>query len=93
MLAFWDVCKHIHEHKKQKTKEEKSLWGRKYGLLARQIIRKQGEHIVKKSESAVICLFYITNLTFLRIWGSEFGIRNWYTGSKIALDMALVLLA
>ena len=30
-----------------------------------------------------------TNLTFLRIWGSEFGIPNQYTCSKIALDMAL----
>ena len=50
MLAFWDVCKHSHEHEKQKTKEGKSLWGRKYGLLVRQIIRKQGEHIVEKSE-------------------------------------------
>ena len=50
MLAFWDVCKHSHEHKKQKAKEEKSLWGCKYGLLAQQIIRKQGEHIVEKSE-------------------------------------------
>ena len=49
MLAIWDVCRHSHEHKKQKTKE-KSLWGRLYGLLARQIIRKQGEHIVEKSE-------------------------------------------
>ena len=39
-----------HEHEKQKTKEEKSLWFRKYGLLARQIIRKQGDHIVEKSE-------------------------------------------
>ena len=50
MLAFWNVCKHSHEHEKQKTKEEKSLWGRKYGLLARQIIRKQGEYIVEKNE-------------------------------------------
>ena len=50
MLAFWDVCKHSHENEKQKMKEEKSLWGRKYGLLARQIIKKQGEHIVEKSE-------------------------------------------
>ena len=50
MLAFWDVCKHSHEHRKQKTKEEKSLWGRKHGLLAQQIITKQGEHIVEKSE-------------------------------------------
>ena len=56
MLAFWDVCKHSHEHEKQKTKEGKSLWGRKYGLLVRQIIRKQGEHIVEKSEWSVICL-------------------------------------
>ena len=30
-----------------------------------------------------------TNLTFLRIWGSEFGIPNQYTCSKIALVMAL----
>ena len=59
MLAFWDVCKNRHEHEKQKTKEEKSLWGCKYGLLARQIIRKQVEHIVEKSEWSVICLFYI----------------------------------
>ena len=59
MLTFWDVCKHNHEHEKQKTKEEKSLWGCKYGLLAQQIIRKQGEHIVEKSEWSVICLFYI----------------------------------
>ena len=50
MLAFWDVCKHSHEHQKQKTKEEKSLWGRKHGLLAQQIITKQGEHIAEKSE-------------------------------------------
>ena len=50
MLAFCDVCKHSHEHKKEKTKEEKRLWGRKYGLLAWQIIRKHGEHIVEKSE-------------------------------------------
>ena len=50
MLAFWDVCKHSHEHEKQKMKEGKSLSGRKYGLLVRQIIRKQGEHIVEKSE-------------------------------------------
>ena len=26
--------------------------------------------------------------TLLRVWGSEFGIPNWYTGLKIALDMA-----
>ena len=45
--------------KSKKTKEEKSLWGRKYGLLAWQIIRKQGEHIVEKSEVLIICLFYI----------------------------------
>ena len=31
-------------------KKEKGLWGCKYGLLAQQIIRKQGEHIVEKSE-------------------------------------------
>ena len=61
MLAFWDVCKHSHEHEKQKTKEEKSLWGRKYGLLARQIIRKQGEYIVEKNEWSVIRLFICTD--------------------------------
>ena len=27
--------------------------------------------------------------TLLRVWRSEFGIPNWYTGFKIALDMAL----
>ena len=36
--------------KSKKRKKKKSLWSRKYGLLARQIIRKQGEHIVGKSE-------------------------------------------
>ena len=48
MLAFWDVCKHYHEHEKQKRQKENSLWGRKYGLIARQIIKNQGEHIVEK---------------------------------------------
>ena len=46
MLAFWDVCKPSHKHEKQKTKEQKSLWGHKYGVLAQQIIRHQAEHIV-----------------------------------------------
>ena len=27
--------------------------------------------------------------TLLRVWGSEFGILNWYTGFRVALDMAL----
>ena len=27
MLAFWNVCKHSHEHEKQKTKEEKKVYG------------------------------------------------------------------
>ena len=26
--------------------------------------------------------------TLLRVWRSEFGIPNWYTGVKIALDTA-----
>ena len=45
---------------KSKKQKKKKVYGiRKYGLLARQIIRKQGEHIVEKSEWSVICLFYI----------------------------------
>ena len=28
-------------------------------------------------------------ITLFRVWGSDFGIPNWYTGFKIALDRAL----
>ena len=38
----------------------------------------------------VICLFLDESIfTLLRVWGSEFGIPNWYNNFKIALDMAL----
>ena len=38
----------------------------------------------------VVCLFLVELIfTNLRVWGSEFGIPNWYTGFKIPQDMAL----
>ena len=40
----------------------------------------------------VNCLFFDELIfTLLRFWGSEFGIRDWYTNFKIALDMALLM--
>ena len=38
----------------------------------------------------MVCLF-LAELVFapLRVWGSKFGIPNWYTGFRIALDTAL----
>ena len=50
--------------KSKKRKKKKSLWGCKYGLLALQIIRKQGEQIVEKSEWSVICLLYIEQVKY-----------------------------
>ena len=52
---------------------------------------KQKEQIVG-SAWTVICLF-LDELVFtlLRVWGSEFGIPNWYTIFKIAQDTALII--
>ena len=46
--------------------------------------------IAQNIAPVVICLFLDQlTVTLLRLWGSVFGIPNWYTSFKIALDMAL----
>ena len=81
-------------HDKSKTKQENIYIYIYMGWKFESCIRKAKQN--KKSTLGLVHEqsfdYFLDELIFtlLRVWGSEFGIPNQYTGFKIALDTTLV---